>query len=81
MAMDSLELWGGYECTVNRVGDEWFDQTPRSGHEDRIEDLQLFAGPGMRSLRYPALWERGSLRAGTSGSQAYHARRLSSYEQ
>ncbi len=56
--MNSLELWGGYECTVNRVGDEWFDQTPRSGHEDRIEDLQLFADLGMRSLRYPALWER-----------------------
>ncbi len=56
--MNSLELWGGYECTVNRVGDEWFDQTPRSGHEDRIEDLQLFADLGIRSLRYPALWER-----------------------
>ncbi|MDP9413128.1 MAG: family 1 glycosylhydrolase [Pseudomonadota bacterium] len=56
--MNSLELWGGYECTVNRVGDEWFDQTPRSGHEDRIEDLQLFADLGMRSLRYAALWER-----------------------
>jgi dTDP-4-dehydrorhamnose reductase len=56
--MDSLELWGGYECTVNRVGDEWFDQTPRTGHENRIEDLQLFADLGMRSLRYPALWER-----------------------
>ncbi|HZY17876.1 MAG TPA: family 1 glycosylhydrolase [Ramlibacter sp.] len=54
----SLELWGGYECTVNRVGDAWFDQTPRSGHEHRIEDLALFAGLGMRSLRYPALWER-----------------------
>src|SRR6478672_12242390 len=53
-----LELWGGYECTVNRVGDAWYDQTPRSGHEHRIDDLALFAGLGMRSLRYPALWER-----------------------
>ncbi|HEX8513438.1 MAG TPA: family 1 glycosylhydrolase [Allosphingosinicella sp.] len=56
--MSSLELWGGYECTVNRVGDQWFDQTPRTGHQERIEDLQLFAELGMRSLRYPALWER-----------------------
>jgi dTDP-4-dehydrorhamnose reductase len=56
--MDSLELWGGYECTVNRVGDQWFDQTPRSGHEHRVEDLALFADLGIRSLRYPALWER-----------------------
>jgi len=56
--MNSLELWGGYECTVNRVGNQWFDQTPRSGHEHRIEDLKLFADLGVRSLRYPALWER-----------------------
>jgi dTDP-4-dehydrorhamnose reductase len=56
--MGRMELWGGYECTVNRVGDQWFDQTPRSGHEERIEDLELFAELGMTSLRYPALWER-----------------------
>ena len=53
-----LELWGGHECTVNRVGDGWFDQTPRTGHEDRIGDLDLFADLGITSLRYPALWER-----------------------
>jgi hypothetical protein len=53
----ALELWGGHECTVNRVGDAWYDQTPRSGHDRRIEDLALFAGTGMRSIRYPALWE------------------------
>jgi dTDP-4-dehydrorhamnose reductase len=56
--MQSLELWGGYECTVNRVGDEWSDQTIRSGHEERLGDLQLIADLGMRSVRYPALWER-----------------------
>lgn len=55
---DKLELWGGLECTVNRVGDAWFDQTPRSGHEHRIADLDLFANLGMTSLRYPAVWER-----------------------
>jgi dTDP-4-dehydrorhamnose reductase len=53
-----MELWGGHECTVNRVGGRWFDQTPRSGHEHRIEDLALFADLGLRKLRYPALWER-----------------------
>jgi dTDP-4-dehydrorhamnose reductase len=56
--MTKLELWGGYECTVNRVGDRFFDQTIRSGHQHRIEDLALFAELGMTSLRYPALWER-----------------------
>jgi dTDP-4-dehydrorhamnose reductase len=56
--MNSLQLWGGYECTVNRVGNEWYDQTQRSGHHDRIEDLHLLSDLGMRSVRYPALWER-----------------------
>lgn len=53
-----LELWGGLECTVNRVGDVYFDQIERGGHAGRIEDLDLFAGLGLRTLRYPVLWER-----------------------
>ncbi|MCK6551088.1 sugar nucleotide-binding protein [Myxococcota bacterium] len=52
------ELWGGVECTVNRVGDRYFDQLERSGHAQRIEDLDAFAGLGLRALRYPLLWER-----------------------
>lgn len=53
-----LELWGGHECTVNRVGDVFRDQTVRSGHEARIDDLDRFASLGIKTLRYPVLWER-----------------------
>lgn len=53
-----LELWGGIECTVNRVGDEYFDQLERSGHATRLSDLDLLASLGIRALRYPVLWER-----------------------
>jgi len=53
-----LELWGGHECTVNRVGDVWRDQTIRSGHQDRLSDLALFADLNIKALRYPILWER-----------------------
>ena len=56
--MGDLELWGGHECTVNRVGDRFFDQTLRSGHQTRLSDLDLFAGLGVKALRYPVLWER-----------------------
>jgi dTDP-4-dehydrorhamnose reductase len=55
-----LELWGGHECTVNRVGDRFLDQTVRSGHQHRIEDLARFAEIGFKALRYPVLWERVS---------------------
>jgi dTDP-4-dehydrorhamnose reductase len=53
-----LELWGGVECSVNRVGDQYFDQLERNGHAHRVEDLELFAALGVRALRYPVLWER-----------------------
>lgn len=57
-ALPALELWGGVECTVNRVGDRYFDQLERSGHACRVEDLDLFASLGIRGIRYPLLWER-----------------------
>jgi dTDP-4-dehydrorhamnose reductase len=53
-----LEMWGGVECTVNRVGDRYFDQVRRSGHHARVDDLDLFASLQLRALRYPVLWER-----------------------
>lgn len=56
--MSAVELWAGVECTVNRVGDAYFDQLERSGHAHRIDDLDAFAALGIRKLRYPILWER-----------------------
>ncbi len=53
-----LELWGGIECTVNRVGEAYLDQLERNGHARRASDLELIAGLGVRTLRYPILWER-----------------------
>jgi hypothetical protein len=50
---DGPELWGGVECTVNRVHDQYFDQMRRSGHRYRLEDLDAFAALGFRALRYP----------------------------
>jgi dTDP-4-dehydrorhamnose reductase len=52
------EIWGGLECTVNRVGARWFDQIVWSGHHVRSGDLERIASLGIRTLRYPVLWER-----------------------
>ena len=52
-----LEMWGGVECTVNRVGDRYFDQIARTGHASRLDDLDRFAELGLTSLRFPLLWE------------------------
>lgn len=52
-----LELWGGVECTRNRVQSSFFDQTLFSGHDRRLDDLDRLADLGVRTVRYPVLWE------------------------
>ncbi|MFB9051184.1 sugar nucleotide-binding protein [Sphingobium indicum] len=56
------QLWGGLECTVNRVHDRYQDQVRATGHQDRAEDLDRLATLGIRAIRYPVLWERVSPR-------------------
>ncbi len=54
----ALEMWGGVECTVNRVGELWLDQLDRSGFRERCEaDLERIAEAGIRTLRVGVLWE------------------------
>jgi beta-glucosidase/6-phospho-beta-glucosidase/beta-galactosidase len=53
----NVALWGGVECTCRRVGDDYSDQLTRSGHRHRLSDLDRFAELGLRTLRYPILWE------------------------
>ena len=54
----TLALWGGLECTVNRIGDEYFNQIERNGHAERPGDVARFASLGISAIRYPILWER-----------------------
>ncbi|UYZ62933.1 family 1 glycosylhydrolase [Hymenobacter weizhouensis] len=56
--MEKVEIWGGVECTIRRIGNEYSDQLVNSGHRTRIEDLDRFAELGIRKLRYPVLWEQ-----------------------
>lgn len=58
MTVSAPALWGGHECTVNRIGDVWTDQTMLTGHQDRQEDIDRFAELGLQAIRYPVLWER-----------------------
>jgi dTDP-4-dehydrorhamnose reductase len=54
----AIQVWGGPEYTLNRVGGQYADQTERSGHGARLDDLDRFASLGFSALRYPVLWER-----------------------
>jgi dTDP-4-dehydrorhamnose reductase len=56
--VSKLELWGGMEYTINRVNNEYFDQLSYSGHYNRPEDIDLIIASGIKTIRYPILWER-----------------------
>lgn len=52
-----LEVWGGVECSVVRVGDTVRNQLHDTGHFSRPGDIDLIAGIGLKTVRYPVLWE------------------------
>src|SRR5215204_187792 len=60
---DRIAVWGGIECTVNRVGNIYFDQLERGGHAARFADLERCASLGINALRYPVIWERTAPRS------------------
>ena len=53
-----IDIWGGIECTYNRVSDFYFDQLLYSGHYERDGDVDLFKSLGISKMRYPVLWEK-----------------------
>ncbi len=53
-----MELWAGHECTINRTGDRYCDQSELSGFSRRDDDIDRFAALGISALRYPVLWEQ-----------------------
>ncbi|GAB4091816.1 family 1 glycosylhydrolase [Flaviaesturariibacter terrae] len=72
------ELWGGIECTINRVGDRYLDQfalanlyeQPNAGH---------VASLGLRKLRFPVLWEKHEPVQGAPIDWSYAASQLDFY--
>jgi dTDP-4-dehydrorhamnose reductase len=81
MIRTRVELWGGVECTVNRLHDRFFDQTRRTGHHDRLDDLDRISDLGIRVLRYPVLWERVAPRGLETADWSWTDQRLSRLRQ
>lgn len=74
--MPSLQLWGGIECTVARIGDRYRDQAEETGHTDREGDIDAIAALGIRTLRYPVLWENVSPKHPDQADWRWHDARL-----
>lgn len=59
MPNNTPELWGGLECSYNRVEGNYSDQLDYCGHYRRgILDIQYIASLGVSALRYPVIFER-----------------------
>ncbi|WP_043694013.1 sugar nucleotide-binding protein [Luteibacter sp. 9133] len=76
-----LELWGGIECTVNRVGDRYFSQLDQRPYVGGEGDLHRFAELGIRALRYPVLWERVMTDGGSGADWAWSDAHLAALRQ
>jgi dTDP-4-dehydrorhamnose reductase len=70
------ELWGGIECTINRVGDQYRDQLLYSGHYYRDQDIESINSLGVTALRYPILWERHESEKGKTLDWSWIERQL-----
>lgn len=57
MTRSPLELWGGVECSLVRIGDDFRNQVAETGHRARLSDIDSMAGLGIKAVRYPLLWE------------------------
>lgn len=53
-----VEIWGGIECSINRVSNSFQDQCLYSGHYTRPNDIGNIAKLGIKKMRYPVLWEK-----------------------
>jgi dTDP-4-dehydrorhamnose reductase len=53
-----MQVWGGLECTVNRVGERYFSQLDRDGYATEVDDIARLAALGLHAIRFPVLWER-----------------------
>lgn len=75
-AAPPLELWGGVECTVVRIGDDFRNQLVDTGHWARMEDLDAMAELGVKAVRYPVVWETVAPEVPTELDFSWHDRRL-----
>jgi dTDP-4-dehydrorhamnose reductase len=71
-----LELWGGVECTVVRIGDDFRNQVVETGHSARLSDLDAMAELGVKAVRYPIVWETVAPETPTELDFSWHDERL-----
>jgi dTDP-4-dehydrorhamnose reductase len=54
---DDPQVWGGIECTINRVGDQFLDQLSCANYYTSPQHESI-STLGIKKLRFPILWEK-----------------------
>ena len=75
-APQPLELWGGVECSLVRIGDEFRNQLVETGHWSRLSDIDAMAELGIKAVRYPILWETVAPQSPRDLDFEWHDRRI-----
>lgn len=52
------EVWGGIECTINRVNDRFLDQFDLTRFYDHPQWIDEIIQLGIKTIRFPVLWEK-----------------------
>lgn len=52
------EIWGGIECTINRVENNYLDQLDMAGFYNNPAYLDAVIDLGIKQMRFPVLWEK-----------------------
>ena len=75
-----LELWGGVECSLVRIGDDFRNQVVETGHSSRIADIDAMAELGIKAVRYPILWETVAPESPGELDLSWHEQRIERLE-
>ncbi len=52
------EIWGGIECTINRLQDSYLDQLAIADLYNNFTYIESIIDLGLKQIRFPILWER-----------------------
>lgn len=52
-----MEMWAGFECTLNRVGDRFQDQLLPTERKKRTHCLESLPALGVTAFRYRIAWD------------------------
>ncbi len=58
LQLPEIPVWGGIECTINRLQDNFYDQLAMSNFYSSDAAIEAIDACNIKTLRFPILWEK-----------------------